>query len=100
MSSANGRGGSVKILRQVFKADPEVNLETAAIMRDILAADRDDFAFVKRSGTCLIRNLRPASRSDFQQIRLPIRSISPGLGMQPGFSATALSAPLPASQLH
>jgi hypothetical protein len=34
-------------LRQVFKADPEVNLKTAAIMRDILAADRDDFAFVK-----------------------------------------------------
>lgn len=49
MSSANGRGGSVKILRQVFKADPEVNLETAAIMRDILAADRDDFAFVKEA---------------------------------------------------
>jgi hypothetical protein len=36
-------------LRQIFKADPEVNLETAAIMRDILAADRDDFAFVKEA---------------------------------------------------
>lgn len=34
-------------LRQVFKADPDVNSKTAAIMRDILAADRDDFAFVK-----------------------------------------------------
>ena len=36
-------------LRQVFKADPEVNLKTAAIMRDILTADRDDFAFVKQA---------------------------------------------------
>jgi hypothetical protein len=36
-------------LRQVFKADPEVNSQTAAIMRDILAADRDDFAFVKEA---------------------------------------------------
>jgi hypothetical protein len=34
-------------LRQLFKADPEVNSKTAAIMRDILAADRDDFAFVR-----------------------------------------------------
>jgi hypothetical protein len=34
-------------LRQIFKADPDVNSKTAAIMRDILAADRDDFAFVK-----------------------------------------------------
>jgi hypothetical protein len=34
-------------LRQIFKADPDVNSKTAAMMRDILAADRDDFAFVK-----------------------------------------------------
>ena len=36
-----------RCLRQVFKADAEVNSQTAAIMRNILAADRDDFAFVK-----------------------------------------------------
>jgi hypothetical protein len=36
-------------LRQVFKAHPEVNLKTAAVMRDILTADRDDFAFVKQA---------------------------------------------------
>jgi hypothetical protein len=36
-------------LRQVFKADPEVNSQTAGIMRDIFAADRDDFAFVKEA---------------------------------------------------
>jgi hypothetical protein len=36
-------------LRQVFKADPEVNSNTAGIMRDILAADRDDFAFIKEA---------------------------------------------------
>ena len=36
-------------LRQVFKADPEVNSKTAGIMRDILAADRDDFAFIKEA---------------------------------------------------
>jgi hypothetical protein len=35
-----------RCLRQVFKADAEVNSQTAAIMRNILAADRDDFAFV------------------------------------------------------
>jgi hypothetical protein len=38
-------------LRQVFKANPEVNPQTAAIMRDILAADRDDFAFVKEAAS-------------------------------------------------
>ena len=36
-------------LRQVFRADPEVGSQTASIMRDILAADRDDFAFVKEA---------------------------------------------------
>ena len=36
-----------RCLRQVFKADADVNSQTAAIMRNILAADRDDFAFVK-----------------------------------------------------
>jgi hypothetical protein len=36
-------------LRQVFKADPEVTSQTAATIRDILAADRDDFAFIKEA---------------------------------------------------
>ena len=36
-----------RCLRQALKADAEVNSQTAAIMRNILAADRDDFAFVK-----------------------------------------------------
>jgi hypothetical protein len=36
-------------LRQVFKADPGVGSQTACIMRDILAADRDDFAFVQEA---------------------------------------------------
>jgi hypothetical protein len=36
-------------LRQVFNADPKVNSQTASLMRDILAADRDDFAFVKEA---------------------------------------------------
>ena len=36
-------------LCQVYRADPQVGSDTAAIMRDILAADRDDFAFVKEA---------------------------------------------------
>ena len=36
-------------LRQVFRADPDMNTQTAAIMRHILAADRDDFAFVREA---------------------------------------------------
>jgi hypothetical protein len=40
-----------RAMRQVFRADPDVNLKTAAMMRDILAADRDDFAFVREAVT-------------------------------------------------
>ena len=35
-----------RTLRQVFKADPEVTPRTAAILRNILVADRDDAAFM------------------------------------------------------
>jgi hypothetical protein len=36
-----------RTIRQVFKADPEVTPKTAALLRDVLAADRDDAAFIK-----------------------------------------------------
>lgn len=40
-----------RTLCQAYKADPEVGPGTAALMRNIFAADRDDFAFVKEAAS-------------------------------------------------
>jgi hypothetical protein len=40
-----------RTLRQVFKADPEVTPKTAAIIRDVFVADRDDISFLRECAT-------------------------------------------------
>jgi hypothetical protein len=40
-----------RTLRSILKADPEVSPGTAAILRDILVADRDDAAFMNEIAT-------------------------------------------------
>jgi hypothetical protein len=40
-----------RTLRQVFKADPAVTPKTAAIIRDVFIADRDDVAFIRENAT-------------------------------------------------
>jgi hypothetical protein len=40
-----------RTLRQIFKADPEVTPQTAAMLRNILTSDRDDAAFMNEAAT-------------------------------------------------
>jgi hypothetical protein len=40
-----------RTLRQVFKADPEVTPKTAAIIREVFVADRDDISFLRECAT-------------------------------------------------
>jgi hypothetical protein len=36
-----------RTLRQVFKADPQMSANTAALIRDIIVSDRDDVDFMQ-----------------------------------------------------
>jgi hypothetical protein len=40
-----------RMLREIFKADPEIDLKTASLLRDIFASDRDDIAYFKENAT-------------------------------------------------
>jgi hypothetical protein len=40
-----------RMLREIFKTDPAVDVKTASLLRDIFASDRDDVAYFKKNAT-------------------------------------------------